>query len=500
MSCSVCCDSFNGALRVRVACEFSGDCPYDACKSCWRTYFLNTTLEPHCMQCKKAFSPKFQVLQFNRSFLETDYKLHRRTLLLDREISKLPETMPAAARQADIEVEEGLAATLLEKASELGRQIHQLYEQRSMCHNRIRDIRNRGRLGGTGAAEAETERRRFIMPCPNNDCRGFLSTQYKCELCKLFTCNECHEIIGHTKTDPHTCDPNNVQSAELIKRDTKPCPCCGTRISKISGCDQMWCPECHKAFSWRTGIIDTGVVHNPHFYQHQQQVQQNDANGVTGGGAAAAAAAQRRCLAGGADGGTDLCGWFAFNQAVLSKLRESHLITLGPGEQTLSDLRDVLVELHRSLSHILQVSVPELRTKVRELSNHEEMRVKYILKRCDKDELAAHIYRCDTLRQKSTEILHVLELFGIVGSETFERLLGSTLRGKEFYTEVQNQLAQLDKLRLYCNKQLSAVSATYNQSVPQMKPSFEMYKVKFSIKSQKALERAQAQEAEQAPQ
>ena len=115
------------------------------------------------------------------------------------------------------------------------------------------------------------------MPCPNNDCRGFLSTQYKCEICKLYTCPTCHEIIGHSKTDEHTCNPDSVKSAELIKKDTKSCPNCGIRIFKISGCDQMWCTECEVAFSWNTGkALHNVVIHNPHFYNRQKELN----NGV----------------------------------------------------------------------------------------------------------------------------------------------------------------------------------------------------------------------------
>jgi len=486
MACSVCCDAYNLSLRGKVKCEF-GDCPYEACKSCWRTYFLNTTLEPHCMECKKAFSPKFQVMQFNRSFLESDYKTHRRLLLIDREVSKLPETMPAAERQCEVEAQEAIAAALLEKINELGKQQQMLHQQRSLCYDKIREIKN-------GIKNVATvEKRRFIMPCPNNDCRGYLSSQYKCELCKLFTCAECHEIIGHSKTDDHTCDPNNVQSAELIKRDTKPCPCCGTRITKISGCDQMWCPECHKAFSWKTGVVDTGVVHNPHFYQHQQQMAAAQGQGQ------APLAVARQCVEGVGNG--NLCSWYTFNLSVLSKLRDyisvplDHEYVVANNITSSMELRNILTELHRSLLHMMNVTAPELRTKVREMSNHEEMRVKYILKRCSKEELSAHVYRCDTLRQKSTEMLHIIELFNVVGSETFQRLLTSPLRHDEFVNLTIQQLAELNQLRQYCNKQLAAVSATYNQSVIQLKDNFETHRKKFSIKSQKLAKVLEEEEA-----
>ena len=66
------------------------------------------------------------------------------------------------------------------------------------------------------------------------------------------------------------------ESAKLIKQETKPCPTCGVRIYKISGCDQIWCVECKVAFSWKTGIIDKGVIHNPHFYEHMK----NNNNGI----------------------------------------------------------------------------------------------------------------------------------------------------------------------------------------------------------------------------
>ena len=117
----------------------------------------------------------------------------------------------------------------------------------------------------------------FVRACPNNDCRGFLSSQWKCGLCDMYTCSQCHVLKGKNppkkedeedKTDTHTCNPDDVATAVLLKKDSKPCPKCAAQIFKISGCDQMWCTVCSTPFSWRTGtLVTNGIVHNPHYFE-----------------------------------------------------------------------------------------------------------------------------------------------------------------------------------------------------------------------------------------
>ena len=70
--------------------------------------------------------------------------------------------------------------------------------------------------------EEKKEERKFIMPCGNTDCRGYLYTQYKCDLCEHHTCAKCFEHIGPVKEEvAHTCKPENIESAEFIKKQSK---------------------------------------------------------------------------------------------------------------------------------------------------------------------------------------------------------------------------------------------------------------------------------------
>jgi hypothetical protein len=34
----------------------------------------------------------------------------------------------------------------------------------------------------------------------------------------------------------------------------------------------MWCPGCHKAFDWNTGMIEHGPIHNPHYYEYSARL------------------------------------------------------------------------------------------------------------------------------------------------------------------------------------------------------------------------------------
>ena len=391
------------------------------------------------MNCKKGFCNKFLVDNLNRTFCEKEYKIHRKQLLTEREMSKLPETMPIVERTKRIEIEQKKYQQVNEEIATLNKAITKLRVEQENIGNTIRHIKH----DKTGK---QTEKRQFIMSCPNNDCRGYLSTQYKCELCEMFTCPRCMELIGHSKTDPHECDPNSVASAEAIKKETKPCPSCGIRIFKISGCDQMWCTECKVAFRFSTGQIDTGVVHNPHYYAHLAQLNQGEAP---------------------RNPGDIVCGGLIDTYQLLGIFKILKITFSNRDEQTAFET--YIKDIHQMLAHISYFELPRLRTKIRELEETTNLRVNYILGRVSKEEIGIKVYQQDIKRKKQTELLHIYELLNVVGIENmnvFYKAARYDCNLQEFVEDINKKMITLDNLREYCNTEFSKISITYNQSVP----------------------------------
>ncbi len=222
MSCPICISNYNKGNKTEVKCYFD-DCNYSSCKECIRTYLTGTTHEPHCMKCRKKWSLEFTKASLNASFIQKEYKQHRKTILTDRVISQIQEYYPDAVLLSQRRKNELEIRKIEEEVNELRHQIRDKY-------NLIDRIRN-----GTGKNNEQNEYRKFVMPCQTTGCRGMLSSAYKCALCEKYTCSKCLESIEGNKDDHH-CVQENIDTAEEIRKNTKPCPSCGSRISKIDGC------------------------------------------------------------------------------------------------------------------------------------------------------------------------------------------------------------------------------------------------------------------------
>ena len=507
-TCGICCESFNLSTRSSIKCN-NPDCEIEICKECIRTYLLGTPKDPHCMNCKTALNQEYLVANLNRSFCKKEYKTHRTEMLLDREMGKMPESMPAAEKQKAI--------------NEMRFNIEGIDKQIQIFSQAINDLRDKKGKYLTDIWRLETGKvkigkKKFIMPCSVEDCRGFLSNAYKCEICEVYTCPDCLVPIGKNRTNgEHVCDEKTKENAEFIKSTCKACPgMCGEFIYKIDGCDQMWCTTCHTAFSWKTGEIERGVVHNPHYYAALQN----------GGGVMPRAP------------GDVVCGGLPdfyyeidrpFKRIVRKLLIESnidkfipkkyeyhelsfpdqlHLLynamnghfsedkkinksdenylnhNITPINEYLKACIDVevlykeIMNIHRQMNHVTAITLPDERRKIESLRDNEQLRVEYILGDISKEKLAESVYRADIKRQKCQEELYIWELLSSCSIDLFRdiamKMTSFDIQNKETMIEtiielisyINVKLTEFKKLTLYCNTEFKKIGITYALVVP----------------------------------
>ena len=284
-TCAVCFDTFNKSSRAPTKCPY---CETQICRTCLQTYLLNDISDtPQCVNpdCGHGFTREFLDGETTKSFRFHTYKEHREKVLSDREKSRLPATQDDASeyRLASKVFKEGVdkLTVLRQDVSALQREID-IMERKLYRARHVIDTYGRTRLvqlQETGTQETNSvQRQAFIKPCPAEECKGFLSTAWKCGLCDQWTCPECGELKGPNRDIEHTCDPNKVLTAQMLAREAKSCPKCGVQICKIEGCDQMWCTVCNTGFNWRTGKLASGPVHNPHYFEYLRKQGLNPAN------------------------------------------------------------------------------------------------------------------------------------------------------------------------------------------------------------------------------
>ena len=261
--CGICMEVYTKSIRKKCTCKY---CKADTCSKCIERYLLDRPEDAHCLHCRVNYNDTTLHEICTKTYIKHTYFKHRQEILMNRERANLPglqdiavieqrrrnyeskisaiksEILPIEKNRDIIlneysklynehyEKKDGNADTRI-KLDELLVSIDTYRQELNMKRKEIQNIRIIMNI-----KEEKEEKRKFIRHCTRDNCKGFLSTAWKCGICEYYSCAKCFKTKTKKQDDPHECSQDDLDTAELIKKDCKPCPNCGEFIMKSSGC------------------------------------------------------------------------------------------------------------------------------------------------------------------------------------------------------------------------------------------------------------------------
>ena len=508
MECCVCDEEF--ALRRTITCP---KCDTIACKACMKQFIETNGTDACCLNdgCDATWTRRFLTDNFGTSYVNGKYKKMIDLNRVDRVVATNARFMEDAQRykvlkqieakkqeaefktkrlqtetyQLSQEYEELKDKLTFSTPTELANKINAAREKYLEVRNakwRTEDAHRKYRAQyfiakqefeqGKNASSGGAEKTIYQKSCPKPECKGFLSQKGICGMCKINVCSKCNVTKGITEEEiaAHECKKEDIESVEAIRKETKPCPRCGTRIHKLSGCDQMWCPYCQDkygegtTFSWRTGKIERGRIHNPHYidYMRNRKANLREVGDVHCGG---------------------LPQIWRFDQ----KLQSREYGGIYTGNVPLETRRRVMNILRR-LSEINQYVVNPLREKLRRQNIHRMAQIKHIVGELDDKKFRLAISKTEKKVEKDQEILDIFEVVVAVLTEKINQVYNepSDLNIVLFLSFVE-KFVQEENL---C---LADISYIYKQSVNIVSVDsatfYRASKMKLRVTTKKALEK-----------
>ena len=482
--CCICADAFTDIERKPISCP---KCEFISCKKCVQTFLKSISDEPYCMNCKFGWDNAFLFKNINKTFINGELKKAKTQRSFETEKARFPESMAELEQFNESKHILENEAHCKENVNEIDEEISELYKKLSTLRQKrydyisqLQDINfikdninfplkvneyfNSKHLDVT--KNKNEEKREFKHPCPGKDCNGIMGKNWKCPVCETSACSKCFEDLGKDAetSETHECKKENLESASMIRKQTRACPSCAVPIYKSSGCDQMWCTQCQVAFSWNSGKVIKGArIHNPHYYQALQagniNVARNPGDQICGG---LPTAIQISALFKHLQTTTIKDYYFERESIYQSNL----IITSNPTKTTNGvtqklnqvNLYSFLLYITRNFTHNEYEVVNRLRRNLQNNTDNRDIRMKYITKKITEADFKRNLCTRNTKRYKTNELLQIIELFHTVCTDNMQSICNMKLKDYNnnisyFKEDMYKYISNINKIREYCNEQ-----------------------------------------------
>ena len=246
MECPICCTNplTNGKSKS-ITCP---SCEYIACTKCIMTA-MNVSKKVECINCRVGFTTHFihsaftkkGRIEIDKIHVDKIFKKQLDMARLEKPLIPLYKERDRLNNQYDIAIDSGMDDD----------DIADIYEPLiDAVNDKIDNLK--------GLLYDDNEKSRCI------GCKEGIvfENRTQCQLCNTDHCLKC----GKENLDLHECLVEDLETLRAVKECSKKCPNCLVWISKVEGCDQMFCIECKTPFEWISGkVIKSDFFHNPHY-------------------------------------------------------------------------------------------------------------------------------------------------------------------------------------------------------------------------------------------
>ena len=213
----------------------------------------------------------------------------------------------------------------------------------------------------------------------------------------------------------------------------------------------MYCIRCHSAFSWRTGALDGGTIHNPEYYRWMREngkdIARNPLDEVGG------------------------CGENIISYTTLITIMRMYFVPermnlLNGGVRTKDNIETIKVlNMHRMINHIVHLNREYVNENNREERTLREMRVSYMLNKITKEELKRKLQIIEKRKKKEKRLNNVWNLLKIVLTEYIGKI--SEERENKYIVKIVKEITvESEKIREYSNMSFMKVGEMYNMVYP----------------------------------
>ena len=433
--CSICTEYFTKNIKKKITCT-NPECNESTCLLCFKKYIFDTSRDiPQCMYCKVEFVNDYLYKVLPKKIIN-EILNHRAQMYCSREKSLLPSTQGDVIIYKEQLRINNLITDILKRNYDLKKEIKKNLQT-------IRELRVNGNYS---TSNKNPENFIFHQKCPNFECKGFLSSSWKCMLCEKYFCKDCHNQKNGREDNNHSCDLELKKTIAMISKETKLCPNCTVPIHKLYGCSQMYCTQCHTPFCWNTGKIIKGIIHNPHFFEYQRNTERimRQPGDLPCGG---------------------LPTFYELQNAVKNLANASKFSSEKNHTYFVRKNINYLSNIIRIIYHMNDVMVTFYNYNENP-DNLRHLRIQFLLNNMTEKEWIIKLKAKMKKNDKNREINFIFDMLSHCVTDILQRFVN-----KPIFDDIN----ELHKLREYVNDQLENISTKYNNNTPCIKENWEYF-------------------------